>query len=109
MRKLNFDDLMNAIVLVDSSDAKKKLIASVNEMTKGDKVDLNAFGISNVFAIISALAQGKTRKEFYRFLSGPFECRPEEVSKWTVAEIIDNLKMLAKENDLMAFFRKRQI
>ena len=42
----------------------------------------------------------------YEFLAGPFELNLEEVKNLEVEEVINKFKQLAKENNLIDFFKK---
>lgn len=103
MRKLNTQDVFIALRLVKELNLKtelKNLVESVRSAS-GDVEEAGALGIIKVLEFVS---EKQCETAFYRFLAGPFQCTPEEIPIMDLHTLIDNLLLLAEENDLKRFF-----
>lgn len=103
MRKLKTADLFTGARMLKKLGLKEqaKQIAA-----QADKVqDIWAMGFDFVWAIFDAATDKGGEKLLYEFLAGPFEMTPEEVGELDLSDMIDRLKQLAEENDLLPFFK----
>lgn len=62
-------------------------------------------GFDIVWGLFDKVTDSKGEKEIYTFLAGPFEMTADEVRELDFDILVDNLKQLANENNLTAFFK----
>lgn len=103
MRKLKTADLFTGARMLKKLGLKEqaKQIAA-----QADKVqDIWAMGFDFVWSIFDAATDKSGEKLLYEFLAGPFEMAPEEVADLDLPTLIDMVKQLAEENNLLPFFK----
>lgn len=131
MRKLNTTDVFNLCRLVKATDAREQLRVIVAEAARqkeeykaakaaaeaarqaGKKVqdpkppellDVTQVGVDGILAIVEAAVEPKAEALVYKFLSGPLECKPEEVAAMELDALLPALKEIAEANNLTTFF-----
>lgn len=62
-------------------------------------------GFDLMWDIFDVATEAAGEKYLYAFLAGPFEMTPEEVENLDLEILMNNLKQLASENNLSAFFK----
>ncbi|SJZ60827.1 hypothetical protein [Anaerorhabdus furcosa] len=83
MRKLNIDDVLNAIALSDKFDMVK-VIYSLNFE---DKENIEKIGFNAVLALLRQATTEEMRVELFTFLSYPLEMTIEEVRKLSLPRL----------------------
>ena len=115
MRKLIFSDIFVAGRIIKKLELKEKLkeiYSKVQEEKKNISNDeerenlTENTGIDIIYAIFTECVESKMENALYEFLAGPFEMKPEEVKNLEIEEVINKFKQLAKENNLIDFFKK---
>lgn len=108
MRKLNTADVFNFCRLVKATDAREQLRGIVTAVAKrkdaGEPVDVTQVGVDGVLAVVEAAVEPKAEAMAYKFLSGPLECKPEEVADMELDVLLPALREMAEANNLTAFF-----
>lgn len=103
MKKLTTADLFAAMRIVKAAEIKETLKPIIRKISEG-KMTVSDIGIETVLAFIEGIADKKAESAFFAFLSSPFEMSEEDIAALPLAEMLDMLKKLAKENELKAFF-----
>lgn len=108
MRKLNTSDVFAFCRLIKATDAREQLHSIVSAVAKGkengEAVDTTQVGVDAFLAILEAAVEPKAEKTICQFLSGPMECKPDEVASMELETLINNIKLMATENNLTFFF-----
>ena len=114
MRKLIFSDIFVAGRIIKKLELKEKL-KEIYSKVQEEKKNINDeerenltknTGIDIIYAIFTECVESKMDNALYEFLAGPFELNLEEVKNLEVEEVINKFKQLAKENNLIDFFKK---
>ena len=102
MRKLKTSDIPAFCRCLKQLGLKDKL----RDITRNsDKIaDVWEKGFDLIWDIFDAATEAGGEQALYRFLAGPFEMTPEEVAGMDILAMLENIKKLAEENDLKAFF-----
>ena len=66
--------------------------------------DMWADGFDLVWNLFDAATEKAGESAIYEFLSGPFEMTPKQVADLDLDVLIENLRLLVKENNLGTFF-----
>lgn len=103
MRKLRTTDYFAAMRIIRSADLREELKPVIKMGAEG-KIDMTDLGIEGFLYLIEATGSPKVEKAFYDFISGPFECEPEDVAQMELTEFSECLKEFAEENSLKNFF-----
>lgn len=79
----------------------------IENITKSiDKLsDIEAVGFDIMWQLFDAITEAQGEQEVYNFLAGPFQLTPQEVADLDLADFLDGLKLIAKENNLVGFFK----
>ncbi|MEG0165846.1 hypothetical protein [Anaerorhabdus sp.] len=91
MRKLNLDDVLNAIALSDKFDMYK-VMTSLN---LSDKSNIEEIGLNAAFALLRQATTDEMRTELFTFLSKPFEMEVNEVREMSVVNLVKNALEIA--------------
>ncbi|MFV0550517.1 MAG: hypothetical protein ACK5L6_01165 [Anaerorhabdus sp.] len=91
MRKLNIDDVLNAIALSDKFDMVK-VIYSLNFE---DKEDIEKIGFNAVLALLRQATTEDMRVELFTFLSAPLEMSVEEIRKLSLPNLVKLILQVA--------------
>lgn len=70
-----------------------------------DAKDVWGMGFDLLWDVFDAATEKKGEKSLYEFLAGPFEMPATEVEDLPIAELIENLKQIASDNNLNSFFK----
>ena len=103
MRKLITSDLFCAMRVIKKAglrDELKPLLLRIEQ----NKTDVTDVGVETVLTILETFAEHDAEQEIYKFLAGPFEMAPAEVSELSLEELAKCIKTLVSENDLTSFF-----
>lgn len=108
MRKLNTTDVFAFCRLVKATGAREQLHGIVTAVAKkkdaGEPIDLTRVGVDGVLAVVEAAVEPKAEAMVYKFLSGPLECKPEDVAVMELDVLLPVLRELAEANNLTTFF-----
>lgn len=103
MRKLQTQDVFAAVRLVERSGMKDRLASLIAGIAKGE-ADVQRVGLVGIMEAVFALGSTTAENDFYRFLAGPFEMKPDEVKTLDLNELTANLEALEKDGGLKRFF-----
>ena len=103
MRKLKTSDVPVLCRCLKRIGAKEKFkeIAMTSDTIK----DVASRGFDLVWDLFDIATEQTGEDCIYEFLAGPFEMKPEEVRDLDLDVLLDNLKQLVRENNLVAFFK----
>lgn len=121
MRKLIASDVFAALRVVsaveDKTDVKeivKKIVkeAEAEAEKKNDDEDaekkndefIKSVGVGAILKLVEMASGKKAEAKIYEFLAGPLEMQPEDVKALPIPDFIENVKTIARENDLSSFF-----
>lgn len=103
MRKLETSDVFKACRLMKKFGLKEKFQAVAREADTAK--DIWDRGYDLVWDLFEAATEQQGEAEIYAFLAGPLEMTPEEVRHLHLDKLLDSLKQLAVENNLVGFFK----
>lgn len=103
MRKLETSDVFAACRLMKKLGLKEKLKTIAEEAN--EVKDVFDKGYDLLWSIFDTATEQNGEKDIYAFLSGPLEMTPEEVSHLHLDELLESLKQMAVENNLLGFFK----
>ena len=120
MRKLIASDIFAALRVVsaveDKTDVKeivKKIVKEAEaEAEENDDEDaekkndefIKSVGVGAIMKLVEMASGKKAEAKIYEFLAGPLEMQPEDVKTLPIPDFIENVKTIARENDLSSFF-----
>ncbi len=120
MRKLIASDVFAALRVVsaveDKTDVKeivKKIVKEAEaEAEENDDEDaekkndefIKSVGVGAIMKLVEMASGKKAEAKIYEFLAGPLEMQPEDVKTLPIPDFIENVKTIARENDLSSFF-----
>ena len=120
MRKLIASDVFAALRVVsaveDKTDVKeivKKIVKEAEaEAEENDDEDaekkndefIKSVGVGAILKLVEMASGKKAEEKIYEFLAGPLEMQPEDVKALPIPDFIENVKTIARENDLSSFF-----
>lgn len=120
MRKLIASDAFAALRVVsaveDKTDVKeivKKIVKEAEaEAEENDDEDaekkndefIKSVGVGAIMKLVEMASGKKAEAKIYEFLAGPLEMQPEDVKTLPIPDFIENVKTIARENDLSSFF-----
>lgn len=64
------------------------------------------FGVNTIFTILEKCSDVRTEEKIYDLLGGILEKKPDDVANQTLDATINDIKAIAKENNLFDFFKK---
>ena len=102
MRKLKTKDIMIFARVIKNANIKGRIKEIVGNTAESSTREA---GFEVLWGIFDALTDDQGEKGIYEFLSGPFEVKASEIENMELPELIENLKILAKENDIYSFFK----
>lgn len=105
MRNLQTKDIFSGCRLLTEigiKDEIKNLVLKKKELN----VNLNdeEIGFEIIFTLFDRAIQARAEQKIYEFLSGLFECTPEEVAEMDPVEWIEGLKQIAEPKKWKDFF-----
>lgn len=104
MRNLNLGDafqLARIIKKLKIKDELKDITSNITE--KSNKMEI---GMDLMYAIFDKATEKQTEQEIYKFLSRPFEVKPEEVEKMDLFEVVENFSKVANLEEWKAFLKQ---
>lgn len=107
MRKLNTADIFRAARAVKASGLRSELGKLMYSVSKGEnEIDLEKVGIDTILAAVEVFAEKNSEKAIYEVLSGPMECKPDDIEKMEISALMDSLEELSKDPGLLDFFKR---
>lgn len=103
MRKLITKDIFAACRALKACGAKDEIEKVAK--TADTAADAWAKGFDLMWGIFDKATEKNAEQPIYDFFAGPFEMSADAVSEMELADLIDALRRLAEENNLIAFFR----
>lgn len=103
MRKLKTTDIPAFCRCLKKLGVKENIQAIAKE--SNNVRDLWDKGFDLVWSIFDIATEKEGEQALYAFLAGPFEMQPKEVEDLDLDVLFANLKQLAEENNLVAFFK----
>ena len=103
MRKLKTSDIPAFCRCLKKLGVKEKIQTVAREANKVQDVWDKGFDL--VWGLFDLATEAEGEQVLYDFLAGPFEMQPQEVADLTIDVLFENLKKLAEENNLHAFFK----
>lgn len=87
--------------IIKAANVKEDLVDIISKAQTGE-ISSEKVGIEGVMCIINACGDDKVEQKVYDLLDDVFEAKTEDMS---IEVLLQNLKQLAKENNIMSFFR----
>ena len=104
MRNLNFGDMFQLARIIKKLKIKDELKDITSNITeKSNKMEI---GMDLMYAIFDKATEKQTEQEIYKFLSRPFEVKPEEVEKMDLFEVVENFSKVANLEEWKAFLKQ---
>ena len=103
MRKLKTRDIPAFCRCLKQLGLKEK-IKEIAEKTD-DIRDAWSRGFDLLWDIFDLATEADGEGSLYAFLAGPFEMTPEEVENLDIEVLLNNIKQLAADNNLLSFFK----
>lgn len=103
MRKLKTSDVFTAARMLKKlglQEQAKEIAAKADEVK-----DIWSMGFDFVYSIFDRATDSEGEGLVCEFLAGPFEKTPEEMRDLDLPDLMDGLKQLAQENNLLPFFK----
>lgn len=104
MRKLQTSDMFSAMRLIKKANLKEE-IKPILKRASQKGISIQDVGIEAILDFMGIMSEKNTEQAIYEVLAGPFEMKAKEVEAMPPTQLVENLKELAKENDLKAFFQ----
>lgn len=107
MRNLMTTDIFAAARLLSKIGIREEIreVARQAEEQKGRKVRFD-MGFDMIFGIIEKATEAGAEEEVYKFISGIFECDPDDVRKMDPIDLFDNLEKVADWEKWGNFFKR---
>lgn len=110
MRKLNTSDVLKFARILKYSNIKSKITDLFDEAQGLDVTDVNdpkvkEFGFKALMEVVDCIASEKIEGELYSFLAGVTGKTEKEIEEQEFTTTIDDIKAIAKENNLLDFFK----
>lgn len=105
MRKINTQDVFKAGRLMKEAGIKKT-VADIYKKSKEEGADRESVGMEAIFTILEACSTEKMETKLYDLLGGILEKTPDEVATQSLEKTIEDIKQIAKENNLALFFKQ---
>lgn len=86
------------------AEIKKKFLSEEDIKEQLQKAQ-NDFGVQFAFSILDAAADGGVEKDLYDLLGGITEKAPTDIENQSLEKTLEDLKNIAKENNLSLFFK----
>ena len=111
MRKLQLKDTFALARIVTKANLKETIRNIIkdsnvkNVIDNKEKADSKAedIGIDIIFSLIEKVSDEGIEKDFYKLCASIFEMTEKEVSEIPPVKFVENIKILAKENDIRSF------
>lgn len=106
MRNLQTRDMFNAVRLIKNLNLKEDVRGVILNATNTEDSSKDNAGIDLLFVILDKACEKNTEDKIYEFLSGPFECTPEDVAQLDIIDLFENLKQVASIDKWKSFLSK---
>ncbi len=104
MRNLNFGDMFQLARIIKKLKIKDELKDITSNITeKSNKMEI---GIDLMYVIFDKATEKQAEQEIYKFLSRPFEVKPEEVEKMDLFEVVENFSKVANLEEWKVFLKQ---
>lgn len=104
MRNLNFGDafqLARIIKKLKIKDELKEITSNITE--ESNKMEI---GMDLMYVFFDKATEKQAEQEIYKFLSRPFEIKPEEVEKMDLFEVVENFSKVANLEEWKVFLKQ---
>lgn len=103
MRKLQTQDLFNALRLIKKANLREEIKPLLKIAGEGN-MSVEDVGIEGILYFIEILSEKKAENAIYEILAGPFETTAKDIEKMDLFELTENIEILLKENNIKCFF-----
>lgn len=104
MRELNFNDVFVFARVLQTIGAKDILKQYAGKADSFD--DLFEGGFLLVWDLLEAASRNDSQHAIFSFLADVCDCDPEDVGRWSLKQMEENIRQLAEVNDLESFFKR---
>jgi uncharacterized protein YaaR (DUF327 family) len=104
MRKIVLSDVPKLARIIKTTNTKEAILKAYED-GKRDGADAEVVAATVFFTIFENCGEEKTEKQIYELLAGIMEKTPEEVQGLSVDKLIEDIKVIAEENNLVSFFK----
>lgn len=106
MRKLQTSDVFELGRVVKKVGLKKELKEIAIKTNKSnEEADEYSLGFDFVFGIIEKFIEKESENAIYDFLSGPFECSPEDVKRMDPIDLVEGIFEIASIDKWKSFLK----
>lgn len=103
MRKLKTSDIPVLCRCMKKIGVKEQFRAVAAEANSAREVWDRGFDL--IWGLFDAATEEPGESALYEFLAGPFEMTPAELADLDLDKLLDGLQQIAKENNLLVFFK----
>ena len=103
MRKINTQDVFEAMRLIQKSGLKEKLVPVIKSVAESGTAVVDT-GIIGMLSTIEVFSENRCEQMIYEWLSGPFEVMPQEIAEMDLGTLADMLEELGEGSDVKRFF-----
>lgn len=103
MRKLKTSDIPVLCRCMKKIGVKEQFRAVAAEANSARDVWDRGFDL--IWGLFDAATEESGESALYEFLAGPFEMTPAELADLDLDKLLDGLQQIAKENNLLVFFK----
>lgn len=104
MRKLNGQDVFDFAKIMKRSGLKDTC-TELFKMGKEETANIEDLGIEFITSVIFACAEDGVDKMFFKLLANVVEKTPEETASMSIEALIETIKKISEENNLINFFK----
>lgn len=109
MRKINTGDVCKCARILKYTGVREKIVELIKQgqsiqAKSKDAPEVQEFGFAVIFEFIEILAEQKAEHEIYDLIGGIVEKTAEEIAEQEFTATIEDVKAIARENDLKGFF-----
>lgn len=107
MRKINTSDVFKCARIIKNANMKDELAEIYNKFSivEGDDANIEKAGIQIVLCVIGGCSDERQEKAIYELIGGIIGKDAQLISDQTIEDTIDDIKKIAKENNLVNFSR----
>lgn len=107
MRKINTSDVFKCARIINNANIREELADIYQKYTKENEgdLDIEKVGIQIVFCVIGGCSSEKQEKAIYELIGGIVGKDANVISEQVMEETIEDIKKIAKENNLVNFFK----
>ena len=102
MRKIKTHDVFKLARIINISGAKDEIAETLRATQSGDAP--GEVGITLMMTLISACGSEEVEKLLYELIGGIAEEKPDEIKNKDLDVLMDLLKEIAEQNNLLNFF-----